>query len=113
MKIATLLFTYNRSRHTGQVIESLKNNTVLPEKLIVFQDGVRQDEDAEESGEDVTKDDSWDYTAILWNGTQSKAVRAAFEKLTYREQRLLEERNAVCMTCGRVSPISKSLFNIF
>ncbi|WP_300565874.1 FkbM family methyltransferase [uncultured Acetatifactor sp.] len=48
MKIATLLFTYNRSRHTGQVIESLKNNTVLPEKLIVFQDGVRQDEDAEE-----------------------------------------------------------------
>ena len=48
MKIATLLFTYNRSRHTGQVIESLKNNTVLPEKLIVFQDGVKQDEDAEE-----------------------------------------------------------------
>ena len=66
-----------------------------------------QDEDAEESGEDVTKDDSWDYTAILWNGTQSKAVRAAFEKLTYREQRLLEERNAICMTCGRVSPISE------
>nr|WP_304955619.1 glycosyltransferase [uncultured Acetatifactor sp.] len=48
MKIATLLFTYNRSRHTGQVIESLKNNTVLPEKLIVFQDGVKQNEDAEE-----------------------------------------------------------------
>ena len=66
-----------------------------------------QDEDGEETGEDVTKDDSWDYTAILWNGIQAEAVRAAFEKLTYREQRLLEERNAVCMTCGRVSPLSE------
>ena len=66
-----------------------------------------QDEDAEESGEDVTKDDSWDYTAILWNGIQAEAVRAAFEKLTYREQRLLEERSAICMTCGRVRPLSK------
>lgn len=66
-----------------------------------------QDEDSEETGEDVTRDDSWDYAAILWNGTQAEAVQAAFEKLTYREQRLLEERNAVCMTCGRVSPISK------
>ena len=66
-----------------------------------------QDEDAEESGEDVTRDDSWDYTAILWNGTQAEAVRTAFEKLTYQEQRLLEERNAICMTCGRVSPISE------
>jgi len=66
-----------------------------------------QDEDGEETGEDVTRDDSWDYTAILWNGIQAEAVRATFEKLTYREQRLLEERNAICMTCGRVSPISE------
>ncbi len=66
-----------------------------------------QDEDGEETGEDVTRDDSWDYTAILWNGVQAEAVRAAFEKLSYREQRLLEERNAICMTCGRVSPISE------
>ena len=66
-----------------------------------------QDEDGEETGEDVTRDDSWDYTAILWNGTQAEAVRAAFEKLSYREQRLLEERNAICMTCGRVSPLPK------
>ena len=66
-----------------------------------------QDEDGEETGEDVTRDDSWDYTAILWNGIQAEAVRATFEKLTYREQRLLEERNAICMTCGRVTSISK------
>lgn len=65
-----------------------------------------QDEDSVETGEDVTRDDSWDYMAILWNGAQAIAVQTAFEKLTYREQRLLEERNAVCMTCGRVSSIS-------
>ena len=55
----------------------------------------------------MTRNDSWDYAAILWNGTQAEAVQAAFEKLTYREQRLLEERNAICMTCGRVSPLSE------
>lgn len=46
MKIATLLFTYNRSWHTEQVIDGLKNNTILPQKLFVFQDGLRPGEDA-------------------------------------------------------------------
>lgn len=55
----------------------------------------------------MTRDDAWDYAAILWNGIQAKAVQTAFEKLSYREQRLLEERNAICMTCGRVSPLSR------
>lgn len=40
MKTATLLFTYNRSVHTEQVLDALKNNSVLPEKLIIFQDGL-------------------------------------------------------------------------
>lgn len=44
MEIATLLFTYNRSYHTEQVISSLKQNTVLPQKLLIFQDGVKQGE---------------------------------------------------------------------
>lgn len=65
-----------------------------------------QDEDEEETGEDVTRDDSWNYADILWNGIRTDAVQSAFEKLTYREQTLLEERNAICMTCGRVSPLS-------
>lgn len=43
MKISILLFTYNRSYHTEQVIKNLKNNTVMPDKLIVFQDGPKQD----------------------------------------------------------------------
>ena len=65
-----------------------------------------QDEDSEETGEDVSWDDHWDYAEILWNGIRAEAVREAFEKLNYREQTLLEKRNAICMTCGRVSPIS-------
>lgn len=43
MKIATLLFTYNRSLHTKQVIEALSQNYKLPEKLFVFQDGLKSD----------------------------------------------------------------------
>ena len=64
-----------------------------------------QDEDGEETGEDVTRDDSWDYAAILTNNVRAAEVRDAFEKLSYREQTLLEKRNAICMTCGRVSPL--------
>ena len=36
-----------------------------------------QDEDGEETGEDVTRDDSWNYADILWNGIQAKAVASA------------------------------------
>lgn len=67
---------------------------------------MEQDEDSEETGEDVTRDDSWNYADILWNGIQAKAVAAAFEQLSYKEQWYLEKRNAICMTCGRVSPLS-------
>ncbi len=68
-----------------------------------------QDEDGEETGEDVTCDDSWNYADILWNGMQAEAVQVAFEKLSYREQTYLEKRNAICMTCGRVSPLTTRL----
>ena len=61
-----------------------------------------QDEDNEETGEDVTRDDSWNYADILWDGIQAEKVRKAFDKLNYREQTLLEKRLAICMTCGRV-----------
>ena len=29
---------------------------------------------------------SWNYADILWNGIQAKAVAAAFEQLSYKEQ---------------------------
>ena len=61
-----------------------------------------QDEDSEKTGENVTRDDSWNYADILWNGIRADAVQAAFDKLSYKEQTYLEKRNAICMTCGRV-----------
>ena len=63
-----------------------------------------QDEDSEETGEDVTCDDSWNYADILWNGIRANAVQAAFDKLSPKEQFFLEKRNAICMNCGRVMP---------
>ena len=44
-----------------------------------------------------------DYSSILWGWVQTEWVREAFETLSFREQTLLEKRNAICMTCGRVS----------
>ena len=63
-----------------------------------------QDEDSEETGEDVTRDDSWNYADILWNGIRAKEIQGAFDKLSYKEQDFLEGRNAICMNCGRVKP---------
>lgn len=48
MKIATLLFTYHRDFHTEQVLKALKENTILPQILLIFQDGLREDEDDSE-----------------------------------------------------------------
>lgn len=45
MNIATLLLTYNRSWHTQQVLTALKQNTVLPQKLYIFQDGLKKNQD--------------------------------------------------------------------
>ena len=58
MKVATILFTYHRSNHTKKVIDGLKKNYVLPEKLFVFQDGLKD-------GEDRTE---WDRVNTLIHG---------------------------------------------
>ncbi len=50
---------------------------------------------------------SWDYAEVLWDGMRAEKVREAFAKLSFREQMLLEKRNAVCMTCWRVAPLSE------
>lgn len=40
MNVSTVLFTYNRSEHTKQVLSALEKNTVIPSKLYIFQDGL-------------------------------------------------------------------------
>lgn len=39
-------------------------------------------------------------------GVKAKAVQKVFDTLDYREQTLLEKRNAICMRCGMVSPLN-------
>lgn len=48
MDIATILFTYNRSKHTRMVLNALAENRVLPQKLFIFQDGMRASTDKTE-----------------------------------------------------------------
>lgn len=64
-----------------------------------------RDEDSEETGEDVARDDSWNYEEFILGDIRAEAVRLAIGDLDYREQQLLEQRNAICMTCGRISPM--------
>lgn len=49
MKVATILFTYNRPWHTQMVLESLSNSITLPEKMYIFHDGKK----------DTTNEEKW------------------------------------------------------
>lgn len=42
MRIGTIIFTYHRSKHTKSVLDALAKNSILPEKLYIFQDGVKE-----------------------------------------------------------------------
>ena len=48
MNIAVILFTYNRPRHTKQVLDALSRNTILPDRLYIFQDGPKIPTDKKE-----------------------------------------------------------------
>lgn len=48
MKIATIVFTYNRSFHTKKVLDALSRNRLHPEKLFIIQDGLKQESHREE-----------------------------------------------------------------
>lgn len=48
MKIATILFTYNRSVHTQKVLDALSKNEILPQKLYIFQDGIKDSTNVKE-----------------------------------------------------------------
>lgn len=48
MRIGTLVFTYHRSEHTKMVIDALAQNSLWPQKLYIFQDGVKDSTNYEE-----------------------------------------------------------------
>ena len=65
MDIATILFTYNRSRHTKAVLDALAQNNRLPQKLFIFQDGMKESTDRNE-WEKVRNE----ITAVSWCDTE-------------------------------------------
>lgn len=79
MNIVVALFTYNRSYHTKMVLSSLKRNTILPSKLYLFQDGLRQEDDIcewEKVNADIKKIDWCDSEVIVssYNKGLAKSV---------------------------------------
>lgn len=100
---------YNTKDASNEFARKYNCDLALAEEYLKIVRGIRNqqpfyvtDEDGEETGEDVALDDSWNYVDILWNGIQAEKVQRAFNKLNFREQTLLEKRQAICMTCGRV-----------
>ena len=61
------------------------------------------DEGEGKEQEDELIADHWDYADILWANVEAEMVDKAFKKLSFQDQTLLEQRNAICMHCGRVS----------
>lgn len=61
MNIATVLFTYSRPEHTKRVLESLSKNTILPDKLYIFHDGIKSTTNVEdwEKVENVIRAVDW------------------------------------------------------
>lgn len=62
--------------------------------------------DEEEPYEELLPDE-WDYASILEDGIEAEKIDKAFNHLSCRDQTLLEQRNAICMQCGRVSDMRK------
>ena len=48
------------------------------------------------------EDTGWLEFGTLWNLYFNDNVQNAFWKLRYRDQLLIEKRNALCMSCGRI-----------
>lgn len=67
--------------------------------------GENEEGEIEETDDEIYPD-SFDYVRYLWNDMEAPKIEKAFNALSYRDQTLLEQRNAICMRCGRVSPLS-------
>lgn len=85
MRIATALFTYHRSEHTRQVIDALSRNTEIPEKLFIFQDGIRAETNVDEwerVGE-VIKNITWCKTELHISDKSKGCARSVIDGINY------------------------------
>lgn len=122
------LYEYKTARRIMQIYHACKENTAKTIRIYAERTGCSEetaaeklkaaweqrnrlfpeidDEDEEEPYEELLPDE-WDYASILEDGIEAEKIDKAFHNLSYRDQTLLEQRNAICMRCGRVSDMRK------
>ena len=103
MKQAVERFAQEKECTSESAAQYMQTAQALRNRQPLYMTG--RDEDGKETGEDVTRDDSWNYEEYILGHIRAEAVLLAFGDLDYREQQLLERRSAICVACGRVSPM--------
>lgn len=85
MRIATVMFTYCRSNHTQAVLQGLKSNHVLPEKLFIFQDGMKSTTDINEWSKvnDIIKTADFCPTEVIVANSNKGLLKSILEGLDY------------------------------
>lgn len=93
MKIGTILFTYNRSKHTKLVLDSLKNNAEKPQKMYIFQDGLKKEEDRAEWNKvnELIRNVDWCDTEIIISNANKGLANSIVSGINY----VFEKNDAV------------------
>lgn len=93
MKIGTIIFAYHRSDHIRKVIDALSENRVLPEKLYIFQDGIKESTNVKEwkKVNHFIQNIGWCETNVQISGTNKGLAKSIIEGVNY----VLQECDAV------------------
>lgn len=93
MRIATILFTYARPKHTKRTLDALSKNTLHTTKLYIFQDGIKANTNIDDwkSVSDIIKNVSWSNTEVHI----SNVNKGLAESIVWGINRVLEENDAV------------------
>ena len=85
MKIATVLFTYNRSWHTKTVLDALEKNEMKPQKLFIFQDGMKASTNLEEwkAVNALITAVSWCDTAVVVSRNNKGLAKSIIDGMDY------------------------------
>lgn len=85
MKIATVLFTYNRPLHTKRVLEALSDNTSIPTTLFVFHDGIKDDTDIDKWNEveEIINNIDWCQKVIITSPVNKGLSDSISEGVSY------------------------------
>lgn len=85
MKIALALFTYNREIHTQSVVDAIKKNTMLPNKMFIFQDGCNNtaDKDAWQHVNSIINNIDWCDKEVVVNIENKGLAQSIVDGVNY------------------------------